>query len=121
MLDEPLSNLDAQVRYRLRSEIRSILKAAEISAIFVTHDRDSDYRRSREEALAISDRIAVMCQGKLEQIGTPETVYNHPASSFVAKFVTQGNFLPARRIGQAWATEMGRVILSPTKKYIDLT
>ena len=56
-----------------------------------------------------------MCQGKLEQIRTPETVYAHPASPFVAEFVTQANFLPARRIGEAWATEIGRVILSPNK------
>ena len=56
-----------------------------------------------------------MCQGKLEQIGTPETVYTHPASPFVAKFVTQANFLHARRVGKAWATEIGRVILSPPK------
>lgn len=104
LLDEPLSNLDVQVRHRLRTEIRSILKAAGTSAIFVTHDR--------EEALAISDRIAVMCQGKLEQIGTPETVYTQPASPFVAEFVTQANFLPARRIGQDWQTELGRVTLA---------
>ena len=104
LLDEPLSNLDVQVRHRLRTEIRSILKAAGTSAIFVTHDR--------EEALAISDRIAVMCQGKLEQIGTPETVYTKPASPFVAEFVTQANFLPAQRIGQEWQTELGRVTLA---------
>ena len=104
LLDEPLSNLDVQVRQRLRTEIRSILKAAGISAIFVTHDR--------EEALAISDRIAVMCQGKLEQIGTPETVYTQPASPFVAEFVTQANFLPAQRVGKDWQTELGRVTLA---------
>ncbi len=99
-----LSNLDVQIRQRLRTEIRSILKATGISAIFVTHDR--------EEALAISDRIAVMRQGKLEQIGTPETVYTQPTSPFVAEFVTQANFLPAQRIGQVWETEIGRVTLS---------
>ena len=104
LLDEPLSNLDVQVRQRLRTEIRSILKAAGTSAIFVTHDR--------EEALAISDRIAVMCQGKLEQIGTPEAVYTKPASPFVAEFVTQANFLPAQRIGKDWQTELGRVTLA---------
>ncbi len=106
LLDEPLSNLDVQVRHRLRSEIRSILKAAGTSAIFVTHDR--------EEALAICDRIAVMCRGKLEQIGTPETVYTQPASRFVAEFVTQANFFPAKRIGKEWETEIGKVTLSPT-------
>ena len=111
LLDEPLSNLDVQVRQRLRSEIRSILKAAGISAIFVTHDR--------EEALAICDRIAVMCQGKLEQIGTPEMVYTQPASPFVAEFVTQANFLPAQRIGKTWETEIGRVTLSPDNNILN--
>ena len=101
LLDEPLSNLDVQVRYRLRAEIRSILKAAGTSAIFVTHDR--------EEALAISDKIAVMRGGKVEQIGTPEEVYLNPATHFVAEFVTQANFLPARKQGQVWLTEIGEI------------
>ncbi|MEM8674207.1 MAG: ABC transporter ATP-binding protein [Cyanobacteria bacterium P01_G01_bin.67] len=101
LLDEPLSNLDVQVRHRLRAEIRSILKAAGTSAIFVTHDR--------EEALAISDKIAVMRQGKIEQVGTPEKLYLNPASRFVAEFVTQANLLPATRQGQVWLTEIGEV------------
>ena len=101
LLDEPLSNLDVQVRYRLRAEIRSILKAAGISAIFVTHDR--------EEALAISDKIAVMRGGKVEQLGSPEEVYLNPATHFVAEFVTQANFLPAKKQGQVWLTEIGKI------------
>ncbi|MEM8719374.1 MAG: ABC transporter ATP-binding protein [Cyanobacteria bacterium P01_G01_bin.39] len=104
LLDEPLSNLDVQVRHRLRAEIRSILKAAGTSAIFVTHDR--------EEALAISDKIAVMRQGKIEQVGTPEEVYLNPASHFVAEFVTQANFLPATRRGQVWLSEIGEIAVS---------
>jgi len=100
LLDEPLSNLDVQVRHRLRGEIRAILKAAGTSAIFVTHDR--------EEALAISDKIAVMRQGKIEQIGTPEEIYLNPATRFVAEFVTQANFLPATKQGQFWTTEIGK-------------
>ena len=103
LLDEPLSNLDVQVRHRLREEIRQILKAAGTSAIFVTHDR--------EEALAISDQIAVMRNGKLEQIGTPEEIYTQPGSRFVAEFVTQANFLTARREGELWKTEIGEVDL----------
>ena len=103
LLDEPLSNLDVQVRHRLRAEIRSILKAAGTTAIFVTHDR--------EEALAISDKIAVMRDGKLEQVGTPEAIYTQPSSRFVAEFVTQANFLTARRDGQNWTTEIGQVKL----------
>ena len=101
LLDEPLSNLDVQVRHYLREEIRRILKAAAISAILVTHDR--------EEALAISDRIAVMRDGKLEQIGTPEEIYIKPSSRFVAEFVTQANFLTARKEGELWKTEIGEV------------
>ena len=104
LLDEPLSNLDVQVRHHLRAEIRAILKAAGTSAIFVTHDR--------EEALAISDKIAVMRQGKIEQVGTPEAVYLNPATRFVAEFVTQANFLPATRQGNFWVTEIGRVAVS---------
>lgn len=104
LLDEPLSNLDVQVRHRLRGEIRAILKAAGTSAIFVTHDR--------EEALAISDKIAVMRQGKIEQAGTPEEIYLNPASRFVAEFVTQANFLPASRQEQVWQTEIGEIPIS---------
>ena len=103
LLDEPLSNLDVQVRHRLRAEIRAILKAAGTTAIFVTHDR--------EEALAISDKIAVMRDGKLEQVGTPEEIYTQPRSRFVAEFVTQANFLTAIRDGQNWTTEIGEVKL----------
>jgi iron(III) transport system ATP-binding protein len=107
LLDEPLSNLDVQVRHRLRGEIRSILKAAGTSAIFVTHDR--------EEALAISDKIAVMRQGKIEQVGTPEEIYLNPASRFVAEFVTQANFLPASKHEEVWQTEIGEIDVSEAK------
>ncbi|AFZ21721.1 ABC transporter ATP-binding protein [Allocoleopsis franciscana] len=99
LLDEPLSNLDVQVRLRLRQEVRSILKETGTSAIFVTHDQ--------EEALSISDKVGVMRGGHLEQLGTPEEIYTHPASRFVAEFVTQSNFLPARRREHLWETEVG--------------
>jgi iron(III) transport system ATP-binding protein len=101
LLDEPLSNLDVQVRLRLRQELREILKAAGTSAVLVTHDQ--------EEALSISDQVAVMRQGSLEQIGTPETLYRAPTSRFVAEFVTQANFLPAQRLGPDWQTELGLI------------
>ncbi len=104
LLDEPLSNLDVQVRHRLREEIRRILKAAGTSAIFVTHDR--------EEALAISDKIAVLRTGRIEQMGTPEEIYIQPSSRFVAEFVTQANFLPAKRDGKLWRTEIGELEIS---------
>jgi iron(III) transport system ATP-binding protein len=100
LLDEPLSNLDVQVRLRLRQELRSILKAAGTSAIFVTHDQ--------EEALSIADQVGVMRQGRLEQIGSPEGIYQAPASQFVAEFVAQANLLPAQRDGEFWQTPIGK-------------
>jgi iron(III) transport system ATP-binding protein len=100
LLDEPLSNLDVQVRLYLRQEVRDILKKTGTSGIFVTHDQ--------EEALSISDQVAVMRQGHLEQVGTPESIYREPASRFVAEFVTQANFVPAQQHGHDWETEIGR-------------
>jgi len=105
LLDEPLSNLDIQVRLHLRQELRQILKQAGTTAILVTHDQ--------EEALAISDRIAVMYRGQLEQVGDPQQVYHHPATRFVAAFVTQANFLPLQRSGSGGQTEIGWVDLPP--------
>jgi iron(III) transport system ATP-binding protein len=99
LLDEPLSNLDVQVRLHLRQELRIILKAAQTAAIFVTHDQ--------EEALSICDRVAVMRSGVLEQLDRPEVIYQNPASRFVAEFVTQANFLPADCLGDCWATPVG--------------
>jgi iron(III) transport system ATP-binding protein len=100
LLDEPLSNLDVQVRLRLRQEIRRILKTSNTAAIFVTHDQ--------EEAMAIGDRVGVMQQGQLVQIGPPEDLYHHPQSRFVADFVTQANFLPAQLKENYWHTEVGQ-------------
>jgi iron(III) transport system ATP-binding protein len=111
LLDEPLSNLDVQVRLRLRQELRTILKTAGASAVFVTHDQ--------EEALSIADQVAVMCQGRLEQMGTPEQLYQQPASRFVAKFVTQANLIPAQRHGKAWHTEIGTIPIVSTSDLLD--
>lgn len=99
LLDEPFSNLDVQVRLHLRQEVRDVLKQVNASGVFVTHDQ--------EEALAIADQVAVMRQGYLEQWGSPEAIYTAPASRFIASFVTQANFLPARRTHQGWDTEIG--------------
>ncbi|WP_404789508.1 ABC transporter ATP-binding protein [Altericista sp. CCNU0014] len=99
LLDEPLSNLDVQVRLRLRQEIRDVLKSTGTSAIFVTHDQ--------EEALSICDRIAVLHQGCLEQVGTPENLYYEPTSQFVSAFVTQANALRAQWHDGGWKTEIG--------------
>ncbi len=113
LLDEPLSNLDIQVRLRLRQEIRSILKNAGTSAIFVTHDQ--------EEALSMCDRIAVMNHGSLEQVGTPESIYQTPISRFVADFVTQANFIEATFRSGFWHTEIGEfeaieTLINPDQK-----
>ncbi len=85
LLDEPLSALDAKVRVSLRDEIRSIQKELGITTIFVTHDQ--------EEALSISDRVVVMSQGRMEQVGAPFEIYNFPKTRFVASFVGTLNVL----------------------------
>jgi putative spermidine/putrescine transport system ATP-binding protein len=87
LLDEPLSALDAKVRASLRDEIRRIQTELGITTLFVTHDQ--------EEALGISDRVGVMSNGRLEQLGSPVEVYRNPASAFVARFVGSMNELPA--------------------------
>jgi iron(III) transport system ATP-binding protein len=88
LFDEPLSNLDAKLRKRMREEIRLLQQRMGITAIYVTHDQ--------AEALAISDRIVVMHQGRVAQIGGPTELYRSPASRFVAEFIGEANFLPAR-------------------------
>ena len=87
LLDEPLSALDAIVRVHLRSEIRSLQRKLGVTTIMVTHDQ--------EEALSVADRIVVMDQGSIEQVGTPMQVYRDPATPFVADFVGRINALPA--------------------------
>ena len=89
LLDEPLSNLDAKLRDEMRTEIRDIQQRLGITAIFVTHDQ--------AEALAMCDRVAVMNAGLLEQVGTPSTIYERPASLFVADFVGRTNRIPGVR------------------------
>jgi len=88
LLDEPLSALDAKIRVSLRAEIRAIQRQLGITTVYVTHDQ--------EEALSLSDRIVVMSDGRIEQIGTPFEVYNFPTTAFVASFVGTLNVLPAR-------------------------
>lgn len=83
LLDEPLSNLDAKLRQEMREEIVEIQKKVGITTIFVTHDQ--------EEALAISDRIAVMYEGRIEQVDTPVAIYNHPQTDFVSRFIGEVN------------------------------
>jgi len=93
LLDEPLSALDAKVRVQLRDEIRRIQTELGITTLFVTHDQ--------EEALAVADRVAVMSNGNIEQIGTPEELYLTPSSPFVAEFVGLSNKVAGQVIGGA--------------------
>jgi sulfate transport system ATP-binding protein len=85
LFDEPFGALDAQTRVHLRREIRALLKQVKVPSVFITHDQ--------EEALELGDRIAVLNEGRLEQIGTPDDVYNHPATEFVATFLGAANLL----------------------------
>ncbi len=88
LFDEPLSNLDAKLREEMRFEIRDLQKRLGITAIYVTH--------AQEEALVMSDRIAIINHGKLAQLGTPEEIYEQPRSRFVADFIGLSDFIPAR-------------------------
>src|SRR5256714_1497705 len=85
LFDEPFGALDAQTRVHLRREIRALLRQVKVPSIFITHDQ--------EEALELGDRIAVLNNGHLEQVGTPDEVYNHPATEFVATFLGAANLL----------------------------
>lgn len=99
LFDEPFSNLDADRRSRIREEVRGILKVSGSTAIFVTHDQD--------EALFMGDRIAVIHRGRLEQIGTPETIFHRPSTQFVAEFMGSTDFLPGEVTAAGIQTEIG--------------
>ncbi len=101
LLDEPLSNLDAKLRERMRSELKDIQRRTGITFVYVTHDQS--------EALALSDEIAVMHLGRLQQYGSPRDIYTRPANRVVADFMGQVNFVPARVL-EAGATR-GRVAI----------
>jgi spermidine/putrescine ABC transporter ATP-binding subunit len=95
MFDEPLSNLDFKLRIQMRDELKRLQRRLGKTAIYVTHDQT--------EALALSDRIAVLSHGQIEQIGTPSEIYEAPATAFVAEFIGSSNLLPARVVEQAGA------------------
>jgi ABC-type Fe3+/spermidine/putrescine transport system ATPase subunit len=91
LLDEPLSSLDAKLRVRVRTELRALQRQLGKTVLYVTHDQ--------EEALAISDRIALIAGGRIQQVGTPVEIYHRPANRFVADFVGLANFIDAEVIG----------------------
>jgi iron(III) transport system ATP-binding protein len=101
LLDEPFSNLDVDLRVEMREEVRRILKEAGVTAVSVTHDQ--------EEAMSISDRVAVMSEGHLEQVGRPEQVFQHPESRFVAGFLGHASFLSGYVHGDEVETGVGSV------------
>ena len=106
LLDEPLSALDATVRDQLRDEIRSLQKRLGITTVFVTHDQ--------QEAMAISDRVAVMRSGQVEQLGSPRELYQNPKNSFVARFVGISNQIKSTKIGDAWKV-LGSSVSGPAE------
>ena len=115
LLDEPLSNLDAQLRLRLRDDLRRIIKQAGVTAVYVTHDQ--------AEAVVLGDRIGVMRDGKLLQMATPDEIYNRPADLFVASFTGASSLLSGRvleRNGQFGIIEAGgqrlKVLMTPDVK-----
>jgi len=99
LLDEPFSNLDVEVRLRLRSELPEVLNRCGASGLLITHDP--------EEAMAICDRVAVMQSGVLHQCGAPPDLLNHPATAFVGRFVLQANTLAAHQEGSLVQTDVG--------------
>ena len=103
LFDEPLSNLDAKLRAEMRVELRELQRRLDITSVYVTHDQ--------EEALAISDRVIVMNVGVIEQIGTPEQIYNKPRSRFVADFVGSANLIKGRLTGPDRFEAEGGVVL----------
>jgi len=100
LLDEPLSNLDAKLREEMRFEIKELQRRLGITAVYVTHDQ--------AEALALSDRVAVMNEGRIEQVGTPDEIYDRPRSKFVADFIGLSNFIE----GAIVSVGEGKAILS---------
>jgi iron(III) transport system ATP-binding protein len=106
LLDEPWSNIDPLLRAAMRDELAKILRAIEVTVLFVTHDR--------EEAFSIADRIALMRNGRVVQSGAPEDVYFTPADRWVAGFVGEGNFLRGELEGDLVKTLVGRFPVSST-------
>jgi putative spermidine/putrescine transport system ATP-binding protein len=106
LLDEPLSNLDAKLRVEVREEIRALQQRLGLTTVFVTHDQ--------EEALAIADRMAIMHDGIVQQVGSPDTLYERPANLFVADFLGKMNVFKGRgEAGNVFQTDAGQRIAAP--------
>lgn len=102
LMDEPLSNLDARLRDQMRFELKKITRSVGVTSLYVTHDQ--------AEALSLGDRVCVMQEGKIVQVGPPQEVYSRPANRFVAEFVGEMNFIRARIVGPAEAdSPLGRL------------
>ena len=108
LLDEPLSNLDAKLRVKMRVEICRLQQKFGFTAIYVTHDQ--------EECFAISDKVAIMNHGVIEQMDTPSAIYNHPKTEFIARFVGFENFLNLKKDGENYLAEDGTRIQVTEKK-----
>jgi len=102
LLDEPLSNLDPALRQGTRDQLRAMLRGLRLTAIFVTHDQ--------EDAFAIADRVAMLQRGELLQVGTPEALYDHPATVDVARFIGHASLLPATRDESGVALRVGDIV-----------
>lgn len=105
LLDEPFSNLDAALRAEMRREVRHLLKQGGITAVFVTHDQ--------EEALFMGDTVAVMNRGRIEQLGTPETIFHRPRTRFVADFLGNTDFVPGTVTAVGVQTPLGLLPQTP--------
>ena len=99
LLDEPFSNLDVNLRRQLRQEMQDVLRRTDMTTILVTHDQ--------EEALSLADTLAILRQGRVVQVGTPEAIVRHPSTRFVAEFLALGHFLPGEIRDRCIVTEMG--------------
>jgi iron(III) transport system ATP-binding protein len=105
LLDEPFSNLDAQLRAEVRSEVREVLSVTGTTGVFVTHDQ--------EESLSIGDRVAVMIAGRIRRSGTPYEIYADPGDAAVARLLGQTNLVPARIAAGVASTVLGEILIRP--------
>jgi iron(III) transport system ATP-binding protein len=110
LLDEPLSNLDAKLRVQVRRELRALQKSLGLTTVIVTHDQ--------EEANTICDRVAVMNAGKVQQVGTPTELYEHPANLFVAQFLGTANVVEGKLTGGGLESDLGIVLPAPNDRAI---